>query len=91
MCWKLGSFQFKVGSKRFYSLPQWQNSRGDSAARKIVVRASAVENWSTALRGLSAAGARWLILLTFLFFFYTILTSSERGASAVENLGSPRY
>ena len=58
-----------------------QNSRGDSA----------VENWSTALRGPSAVRARWLFLRTFFFFFYTIITSTERGASAVENLGSSRY
>ena len=68
-----------------------RNSRGASAARKNAIRASVVENWSTALCGPSAAGARWLFSPTFFFFFYTILTSTQRGASAVENLGSPRY
>ena len=62
-----------------------QNSRGDNAARKKSVRASAVENLSTALRGPSAAEAWWLFLPTFFFFYYTILTSTERGASPVEN------
>ena len=65
-----------------------------SAARNNAVRASTVENWSTALRGPSAARARWLILLTFSSFpiqYYTILTSTERGASAAENLVSPRH
>ena len=57
-----------------------QNSRGDSAARKIVVRASAVENWSTALRDPSSVRARWV----FLRLFYT-KKSTERGANAVEN------
>ena len=52
--------------------------------RRNEVRANAVENLSTAMRGLSAAGAQWLICsLFFFFFFYTILTSVERGASAV--------
>ena len=68
-----------------------RNSRGDSTARKTLVRASAVENWNTALRGPSAVRERWLILLTFFFFFFTILMSTERGAGAVENLGSLRY
>ena len=36
------------------SVAQW-NSRKDGAAKKKEVRASALENWSTALRGLSAA------------------------------------
>ena len=43
------------------------------AVRKNAVHASALENWSMALRGTSAAGARWLFLLTFFFFFYTII------------------
>ena len=51
---------------------------------KNAYHASAVENWSTALRVPSAAGAWWLILLTFFLSFYTILTSIERGPSAVE-------
>ena len=51
----------------------WRNLRGDSAARKNAVRASAV-----------------CFCPLFSFFFYTIITSTERGASAVENLGSPR-
>ena len=63
-----------------------RNSRGDSAARKNAVRASAVENWSTALRGPSAWGARSLFLHN---FFYTILTSTGRGDSSVDNIGSP--
>ena len=67
------------------------NLRRNSVARKNSVRASAVEIKSTTLRGPSATGARWLILLTFFFFFYAIITSTERGASAVEILGSPRY
>ena len=50
-----------------------RNSCGDSTVRKYAVCASAVENWTTALRG------------------GTILTSTERGASGVENLGPPRY
>ena len=41
-----------------------RNSRGDSAARKIVVHASAVENWSTAL-----VPAWWVFLLLFSSFF----------------------
>ena len=55
-------------------LPQWC---GDSVsvARKIMV---------SALRGSSAAGARWSFLLKFSSFFYTILTSSKRGPSAVK-------
>ena len=65
--------------------------RGDSAAIKNAILASAVENWSTALRGPSAEGARWLFFFKIFFFFYTILTFTGRGASAVENLGSPRY
>ena len=63
----------------------------DSLTILNAVYASAVENWSTTLRGPSAAKARWLFLLTFFFFFYTMLTSTERGASAVVNLVSPRY
>ena len=65
-------------------------TRAETAWReKMRSGASAVENWSTALRGPSAVGAWWLIFLTFFFLFYTILTSAERGASAVEILGSP--
>ena len=44
-----------------------RNSRGDSAARKKAVRASAVEIWSTALRS-AAVAARWIISITFFFF-----------------------
>ena len=58
-----------------------QNSHGDSAARKNAVCASAVENGSNALRGDASA----------LILSYTILTYTERGASAMENLGSPRF
>ena len=36
--------------------------------------------------GSAVVGSTYFFLL-----FYTILTSTERGASAVENLGSPRY
>ena len=39
----------------------------------------------------SQRGGRVVILLTFFFFFYTIITSTKRGASAVEILGSPRH
>ena len=42
--------------------------------RKNAVRAGALENWTTAPRVSSVVGARWLFLLTLLFFFYTILT-----------------
>ena len=45
-----------------------RNSRGDSAARKNEVRASAVENCSTALRDNSTVAARWIISITFFFF-----------------------
>ena len=67
-------------------LPQWRGeTRAETAqGEKNAVRASAVENWS----GPSAAVARFLFLLTFFFFSYTLLTST---ASAVENLVSPRY
>ena len=51
-----------------------RNSCGDSVARKIAIRVSAVENWSTAAQ---------LFLFTFFFFSYTILTSTERFASAL--------
>ena len=57
----------------------------------VARRNSRGDNWSTALRGHSAEGARWLFLLKFFLFFYTILKSTGRGASAVENLGSSRY
>ena len=57
-------------------------SRGDSAVRKIAVRASAVENWISALRGPSAAGARWFFFAHFFLLFIL---------SAVENLGPPHY
>ena len=51
-------------------LPQWQGeTRAETARReKNAVRASAVENWSTALRGPSPVRARWLIMPTFFFF-----------------------
>ena len=63
-----------------------------SAARKNAVRASALKNKSSALRGPSAMGARWLFLLTFyFFFFYPILTPTERSSNAVENLDSPLF
>ena len=68
-----------------------RNSRGYRAARKNAVRGSAVENGSTALCSPSAARARWLFLLSSFFFSYTILTSTERGDSAVENLSSLHY
>ena len=35
--------------------------------------------------------AAGLFLFTFFFFSYTVLTSTEPGASAVENFGYPRY
>ena len=54
-----------------------QRQRGE----KNAIRASTVKHWSAALSGVS--------LLNFFLFLYTILT--ERGASAVENFGSPRY
>ena len=50
-----------------------------------------VDNWSIALGGPSAEGEGWLFLHIFFFFFYTILTSTGRGASAVDNSGSPYY
>ena len=68
-----------------------RNSCGESAAKKNVLPASAVENWSTALRSPSMVRAGWLILTTFSLFSYTILTSTECGASAVEHLGSLRH
>ena len=40
------------------ALVAWRNSRGDSATRKNGVRASAVENWSSALIGPRTVGAR---------------------------------
>ena len=60
-----------------FTLPALHQWRGE----KNAIRASAVENLSTAQRGSSAAGARWLFSPTFFFFFYTILTCTERGAS----------
>ena len=80
----------KTGVWRLPASVARRNSRGDSAARKNAVRASGVENWSTALRGPSAEGVRWLFLYKFFFFFYTI-TSTWRGASAVDNLDSPLH
>ena len=56
-----------------------RNARGDSTVRKNDFRASAVENWTSALRGPSAMGAWWLFLLTFFFFFYIILIPTECG------------
>ena len=50
------------------SVARW-NAHGDSVARKNAFRATAVENWSPALRGPSAAEARWLIFLISFFFF----------------------
>ena len=52
-----------------------QNSRWGSAARKNAVRASSVENWSTVLRGSSAAGTQWLFLLTFFIFFFLLYST----------------
>ena len=57
------------------------------ARRQHGVRASEVENWSSALSGSTAAGAQavvvfahvFFLLRTFAHFSYTILTSSERG------------
>ena len=43
------------------------------------------------LEHFAARRVRWLFLLTFFSFLYNTFTSNERGASAVENLGSPRY
>ena len=63
-------------------------ARRQRAKEKCV---NVVENWSTALHGLNAEGARWLFLQKFFFFFYTILTSAGGGASAVDNFGSLRY
>ena len=66
-----------------------------SGAAKLARRQRVEKKCSPRQRGRKldhrAARARWLFLSTFLFFSYTILTSTERGASAVENLGSPRY
>ena len=76
--WKIEMFLLPVSVAR-------RNSRRDSAARKIAFRARAVENRSTALRCPSAARAQWLILTSFFLFFYTIITSTERGASAPKN------
>ena len=81
----------KTGVWRLPAPVARRNSRGDSAARKNAVRGSAVENWSTALRGPSTEGVRWLFLYKLFLFFYIILTSTERGATAEENLGSPRH
>ena len=38
-----------------------------------------------------SAGEPWLFFVTLFSFLYTILTSTKRDASAVENLGSPRF
>ena len=70
----MSTYNFPTASK--HCLPQW---RGETRA---------VENWSTALRGMSA---EVVFLSTFFFFSYTILTSTEPGASEVKDLVSPRY
>ena len=44
---------------------------------KNAVRASTVENWSTELRGPSVTEAWWLFLVTSIFFFLKILTSTN--------------
>ena len=90
MCWKYIDLFFIDSSNSIESLctilihilpasVARRNSRGDSAGRKNALRASALKNWSTALRCPSAARARWLILTSFFLFSYTILTSIERG------------
>ena len=61
-------------------------SRGDSAARNKCGPREGGRKLE------HAKGAWWLFLLTFLFLFYTIFTSTENGASAVEILlGFPRH
>ena len=91
--WLLKSVFYVVASlKRCKILPTSvarRNPRKDNAARKYAVRASALENWSTVPS--ADERARLLFLPTLLSFFYTILSPTERGASAVVNLGSPRY
>ena len=77
-------------------LPQWRcKTRAETARREKCGPRESGRKWEHCavgvLRGSSAAGARWFVLLTFFFFFYSILTSTKRGASAVENLGCPRH
>ena len=64
-----------------------------SGAAKLARRQRGEKKYSPRERGrkLEHRAMWWLILPTFFFFSYTILTSTERGASAVENFGSPRY
>ena len=65
-----------------------RNTCGDSAARKKCSpreRSRKLEHCAgLSRRGRSAVA----VFANFLFFFYTILASTERGASAVENIGS---
>ena len=63
-------------------------ARRQHGEKKNAIRASAVEHWSTALRGPSAVA---VFAHFFFLFFYTKLTCTERGPGAVENLGSLRH
>ena len=59
-------------SKNQYSAP-WvrRNSCGDSAGRKNAVRASAVENWSTALRQSQRDGSAVVVFAHFFLLFFS--------------------
>ena len=63
------SYVYVVDSQIFASVAR-RNSRGDSAVRKNRICASAVENWSTALRGSSVVVVFAHFFLLFLYNTY---------------------